>query len=40
MKNVYEIFDEFEEAKNKKERMKVIEKNLSKVLVDVLQLTT
>ena len=39
MKNVYEIFDEFEECKNKKERMAVIEKNLSKVLVDVLQLT-
>jgi len=39
MKNIYEIFDEFEEAKNKKERMKVIEKNLSPVLVTVLQLT-
>jgi hypothetical protein len=39
MKNVYEIFDEFEVAKNKKERMAVIQKNLSKVLVDVLELT-
>lgn len=39
MKNIYEIFDEFEEVKNKKDRMAVIEKNLSKTLVDVLQLT-
>ena len=39
MRNVYEIFDEFELAKNKKERMSVIEKNLSKTLVDVLALT-
>lgn len=39
MKNIYEVFDEFEEAKNKKARMAVIEKNLSKTLVDVLQLT-
>jgi len=39
MRNVYEIFDEFELAKNKKERMAVIEKNLSKTLVDVLALT-
>jgi hypothetical protein len=39
MKNVYEIFDEFEECKTKKQRMAVIEKNLTKVLVDVLQLT-
>lgn len=39
MKNIYEIFDEFELATNKKERMEVIEKNLSKTLVDVLQLT-
>jgi hypothetical protein len=38
MKNIYEIFDEFEEAKNKKERMAVIEKNLSKALVQVLEL--
>lgn len=39
MKNIYEIFDEFELAKNKKERMAVIEKNLSKTLHDVLLLT-
>ena len=39
MKNLYEVFDEFEEANNKKERMAVIENNLSKLLVDVLQLT-
>ena len=39
MKNIYEVFDEFEEAKNKKERMLVIEKNLSKTLVQVLELT-
>jgi hypothetical protein len=38
MKNIHEVFDEFEEAKNKKERMKVIEKNLSPTLVKVLQL--
>jgi hypothetical protein len=39
MKNIYEIFDEFETAKNKKERMLVIEKNLNKTLVQVLELT-
>jgi len=39
MKNLYEVFDEFEEATSKKARMLVIEKNLSKTLVDVLQLT-
>lgn len=39
MKNIYEIFDEFEQAKNKKERMGVIEKNLSPTLVKVLELT-
>jgi len=39
MKNIYEVFDEFELAKNKKERMAVIGNNLSKVLTDVLQLT-
>jgi hypothetical protein len=38
MKNIHEVFDEFEEAKNKKERLKVIEKNLSPTLVKVLQL--
>lgn len=39
MKNMYEIFDEFEEASSKKEKMKVIEQNLSKALHDVLLLT-
>ena len=39
MKNVYEIFDEFESVKSKSEKLKVIERNLSKTLVDVLYLT-
>jgi hypothetical protein len=39
MKNLYEVFDEFEEAKTKETRMKVIEKNLSQHLVDALQYT-
>lgn len=39
MKPLYEVFDEFEQAKNKKERMNVIGSNLSKLLVDVLELT-
>jgi hypothetical protein len=39
MKNIYEVFDEFEAATTKEERMLVIEKNLSKTLVDVLQFT-
>jgi len=39
MKNIYEVFDEFEEAASKKDKMAVIEKNLSKTLVDVLQYT-
>lgn len=39
MKNMYEVFDDFEKATTKKEKMAVIEKNLSKTLVDVLQLT-
>jgi hypothetical protein len=39
MKNVYEIFDEFEEAKNKKQKMQVLENNLSTLLVNVLQMT-
>ena len=39
MKNLYELFDEFELCKNKKERMDLIGKNLSQTLVDVLQLT-
>lgn len=39
MKNVYEIFDEFEEAETKKDKMDVIQKNLSQTLVQVLELT-
>jgi hypothetical protein len=39
MKNIYEVFDEFEMAKTKKERMDVIQKNLSKTLVQVFDLT-
>ena len=39
MKNVYEIFDAFEQAGSKKERMKVIEQNLSPTLVKVLEYT-
>jgi hypothetical protein len=39
MKNMYEVFDEFELAKNKKERLMVIEKNLSKTLTEVLLYT-
>jgi hypothetical protein len=35
MKNVYEIFDEFEAAGNKQERMEVIGKNLSRMLTEV-----
>jgi hypothetical protein len=39
MKNMYEVFDEFEEAISKKAKMAVIERNLSQTLVDVLRLT-
>jgi hypothetical protein len=39
MKPLYEVFDEFEMCKNKKERMEVIGRNLSQLLVDVLKLT-
>jgi hypothetical protein len=39
MKNIYEVFDEFEQAKSKKDRVAVIEKNLSKALVQVLEYT-
>jgi hypothetical protein len=38
MKNIYEVFDEFETAKTKQQRMDIIGKNLSKVLTEVLQL--
>lgn len=39
MKNIYEVWDEFEIAHTKSQKMKVIEKNLSKTLTDVLFLT-
>ena len=39
MKALYEVFDDFEKAKNKKERMGVIANNLSSTLVDVLKMT-
>lgn len=39
MKNIYEIFDDFEKAKSKKERMSVIERNLSPTLVKIFELT-
>jgi hypothetical protein len=38
MKNMYEVFDEFELAKNKKERIDVINNNMSKLLTQVLEL--
>jgi len=38
MKNIYEVLDEIEIASGKKEKMQVIEKNLSKTLVDVFEL--
>lgn len=38
MKNMYEVFDEFEMAKNKKERMSVLSANMSKLLTQVLEL--
>lgn len=37
MKNIYEVFDEFEEASGKKEKKAVIERNLSSTLVKVLE---
>lgn len=38
MKALYEIFDEFENAKTKQEKMNVIGNNLSQTLVDVFKL--
>jgi hypothetical protein len=38
MKNIYEVFDEFELASNKTERMDIIGKNLTKTLVQVFEL--
>jgi hypothetical protein len=39
MKNIFEVLDEFEMAESKKDRMAIIEKNLSKTLVQVFELT-
>lgn len=39
MKNIYEIFDEFELATNNKEKEEVIQRNLSQILVKVLEYT-
>ena len=39
MKALYEVFDEFEKATTKQERMNVIGGNLSQTLVDVLKMT-
>jgi hypothetical protein len=39
MKPLYEIFDEFEKATTKQEKMNVIGSNLSHTLVEVLKLT-
>jgi hypothetical protein len=39
MKNIYEVFDEFEEAPSKKSKMETIQRNLSPLLVKVLELT-
>jgi hypothetical protein len=38
MKPLYEVFDDFEQAKSKKDRMDVIQKNLSNTLVKVLEM--
>lgn len=39
MKPLYEVFDDFEKCKSKKERMDVIGQNLSHTLVDTLKMT-
>jgi hypothetical protein len=39
MKNIFEVLDEIEEAPSKKEKMAAIERNLSKTLVQVFELT-
>ena len=39
MKALYEVFDEFEKATTKQERMDIVGRNLSQTLVDVLKLT-
>jgi hypothetical protein len=39
MKNIFEVLDEIEAAKSKKDRMEAIRRNLSKTLVQVFELT-
>ena len=39
MKNMYEVFDEFEQAPSKKSKMETIQRNLSQLLIQVLELT-
>ena len=39
MKAIYEVFDEFEKAVTKKDKMDVIGNNLSHTLVEILRLT-
>lgn len=39
MKNIYEVLDEFELATSKKDRLAVIERNLSQLLVNVFLFT-
>jgi hypothetical protein len=39
MKNIFEVLDEIEEASSKKEKMAAVERNLSKTLVQVFELT-
>lgn len=39
MKNIFEVLDEIEAAKSKKDKMEAIRKNLSKTLVQVFELT-
>lgn len=39
MKNIYEIFDEFELASTKQDKANVLERNLNPTLVNILKLT-
>ena len=39
MKPIYEILDEIDNAVSKQEKMKAVERNLSKIFVEVLELT-
>ena len=38
MKNIYEVFDEFEAATNKQDKIEVLRKNYSKTLADVFSM--